>query len=540
MPQLTGGEAVVQALIDHGVDTLFGLPGVQNDWLYNALYDRQDKIRVIHTRHEQGAAYMALGYALARGDVGVFNVVPGPGFLNAGAALATAYGLNAQVLCLAGQIPSHLIDKEQGVLHEIPDQLGMMRSLTKWAARINSPAEGPVRVAEAFQQLRSGRPRPVGLEAPMDVLAQCGEAPATPLDLPLYAPPVDLALLEKAARLLGQAQHPMIYVGGGAQGVSAAVTRLAEDLQAPVVGYRTGQGVVDGRRYLSLHLQPSHEFWKKTDVVLAIGSYMRVPLQGWGVDDHLKIIRIDVDPTAHATIRKPDIALTARAEDAVPLLLKQVALHNSVRPSREKELLAIKTEWAERLAYLEPQLTYLKIIREALGEEGIFVDELTQVGFASRVVMPVYKPRTFISTGYQGTLGYGFPTALGVKVAKPDVPVISIAGDGGFMFAVQELATAVQHKIGLVTLLFNNNQYGNVQQMQKNLYGNRVIATDLHNPDFIKMAQSFGAQAFRAETPSQLRQAIQQGLAVDGPTLIEIPVGDMPSVDRFRKLPKVR
>lgn len=158
-------------------------------------------------------------------------------------------------------------------------------------------------------------------------------------------------------------------------------------------------------------------------------------------------------------------------------------------------MLEVKGAWVKRSAVLEPQLSYLKIVREEIGEDGIFVDELTQVGFASRIVYPVYKPRSYISTGYQGTLGYGFPTALGVKVAKPDVPVVSVTGDGGFMFAVQELATAVQHKIPLIILLFNNNRFGNVQQMQINDYGGRVIATDLHNPDFCQMSESFGAQA---------------------------------------------
>ena len=539
MPKVTGGEAVVRALLAHRVDTLFGLPGVQNDWLYNALYDAGDQIRVIHTRHEQGVAYMAMGYALARGEVGVFNVVPGPGLLNATAALSTAYALNAPVFCLTGQIPWPLIGKGLGVLHEIPDQLGVMRSLTKWAERVNSPAEAPQRVAEAFYQMHSGRPQPVALEVPMDVLAQRTEVADLNGPWPTYAPPVDSDLLEAAAKLLGQAQNPMIYVGSGALGVSETVTQLADDLQAPVTAYRTGQGILDGRHYLSLHLQPSHEFWKKTDVVLAIGSNMREPLK-WGVDDKMKIIRIDVDPTSHSRFRTPDIALTARAEDALPLLLERVARYNRPRPSREEEMLGIKAMWNERFDRLEPQRTYLNLIREELGEDGIFVDELTQVGFASRVMMPVYKPRTFVSTGYQGTLGYGFPTALGVKVARPEVPVISVAGDGGFMFGVQELATAVQHQIGLVSLIFNNNQYGNVQQMQKNLYGNRVIASDLHNPDFVKLAESFGAQGLRATTPQEMRAAIRRGFASNGPTLIEVPVGDMPSIDQFRKLPKVR
>jgi acetolactate synthase-1/2/3 large subunit len=539
MTKQTGGQAVVSALLNHNIHTLFGLPGVQNDWLYNALYDARDQIRTIHTRHEQGAGYMALGYSQATGENAVFNIVPGPGLLNATAALATAYGLNAPVLCLTGQIPSPQIGRGFGVLHEIPDQLAILRSLTKWAERINSPAEAPSLIAEAFRQLDSGRPRPVGLEVPMDVLAQTAEVSPSP-PLPAYHPPLDHDLIEKAAQALGQAKRPLIYVGGGAQNVSAEITQLAQDLQAPVVGYRTGMGVLDGRHYLSLHLIPSHELWRTADAVLLVGTHARIPLKDWGVDKNMTLIKIDVDPSSHALFAKPNIAITARAEAALPLLLERVAAYNSLRDSRAEELLAIKAEWAKRTAFLEPQLTYLQIIREELGEGGIFVDELTQVGFTSRITYPVYKPRTFISTGYMGTLGYGFPTGLGVKVAHPDKPVISVAGDGGFMFGVQELATAVQHRIGLVTILFNNNQYGNVQQMQKNLYDNRVIATDLHNPDFVKMAESFGAQAFRAHTPDQLRQAIRQGFTTDLPTLIEVPVGDLPSVDRFRRLPRVR
>ncbi|MEZ4619525.1 MAG: thiamine pyrophosphate-binding protein [Caldilineaceae bacterium] len=540
MGEMTGGEAIVQALITHGVDTLFGLPGVQNDWLYNALYDRRDQIRVIHTRHEQGAGYMALGYALASGDVGVCSVVPGPGFLNATAALATAYGLNAQVLYLVGQIPAAQIGKGKGQLHEIPDQLGIMRSLTKWAEQIERPAEVPQRVAEAFQQLHSGRPRPVGLEVPMDVLAQREVVTCLTQPLPVSEPDVDPALLEEAAKVLGEAAHPMIFVGGGAQGVSAEVRTLAERLQAPVVSYRTGNGVMDGRNELSLFLPAAHAYWQKADVVLAIGSYLRNPIKDWGVDETLKIIRIDIDPDSHAIIRRPDLAITARAETVLPQLVERLATYNRTRPSRKAELAALRARWAEQTAYLEEQLGYLKVIRDELGEEGIFVDELTQVGFASRITYPTYHPRTFISTGYQGTLGYGFPTALGVKVARPTAPVIAVTGDGGFMFAVQELATAVQHRIGLVTLLFNNNQYGNVQQMQRELYGNRVIASDLHNPDFVRMAESYGAQAFRVTALDELRRAIRQGFATDLPTLIEIPVGDLPSVDRFRRLPKVR
>ena len=180
------------------------------------------------------------------------------------------------------------------------------------------------------------------------------------------------------------------------------------------------------------------------------------------------------------------------------------------------------------------------MIRTALGEHGIFVDELTQVGFSARVVLPVYHPRTFISTGYQGTLGYGFQTALGVKVARPEVPVVSVSGDGGFLFGIQELATAVQHGIAVIAIVFNNNQYGNVQQMQRALYGGRVIASDLRNPDFLRLAEAFGARGYRAETPALLAEALREAVTAGGPVVIEVPCGDMPDVDRFRKLPRVR
>ena len=538
--EMTTAEAIVQTLIAHGIDTVFGLPGVQNDALYNAFHDHRDRIRIVHTRHEQGAAYMALGYALSTDRPGVFNVVPGPGFLNSTAALSTAYATNAKVLCLTGEIPSKYIGRDTGQLHEINDQLGVLRTLTKWAARIDSAAGAPSRTAEAIRQLNSGRPRPVGLECPWDILASKGEVQPISGPLPVSHPPVDEGMLEAAARKLGQAERPMIFVGRGAMNVSEEIRQLAEMLQAPVIGYRTGRGVLDSRHYLSHPNPAAHKLWPEVDVVLAVGSRLAIPRLYWGVDEHLTTIRIEVDPRGHDRIARPDLPITARAEDAMPLLVEEVKRYNRSRTSLESEMRALKAETREMFAFLEPQTSFLRVIREELGEDGIFVEELTQVGYAARQIMPVYKPYTFISTGYQGTLGWGFPTALGVKTAHPDRPVLAVAGDGGFMFCVQELATAVQHRIALVTLLFNDNAYGNVKRMQQKLYGNRVIATDLHNPDFVKMAESFGARGIRAETPEALRRAIREGFAEDGPTLVEIPVGEMPDVDRFKRGARVR
>jgi len=530
---MTGGEAVVQSLLLHGLDTVFGLPGVQNDWLYNALYDAGSRVRVIHSRHEQGAAYMALGASLARGEIAVCNVVPGPGVLNAAAALATAYALNAQLLFLCGQIPLEQIGREQGVLHELPDQLGILRSLTKHAARISAPAEAPARIAEAVAILRSGRPRPVAIEVPMDVLAARAEIGAPAPGWPVYQPALDAEAVGAAARLIAGARTPLLFVGNGAQGVSESVRALAELLEAPVVAYRTGRGVLDSRHPLSCVLPEARPLWADCDLAIALGTAARGPLQTWGDSERRKLIRIDVDPLVHTRFGKPDVAITARLEDALPALIAELRTHDR-RPSRREAMAALHGDWERRCAVLSPQIGYLRVIREALGEEGIFVDELTQVGFASRIVMPVYKPRTFISTGYMGTLGYGFPTALGVKAVCAGRRVLSVTGDGGFMFAVAELATAVQHGINLVTVVFNNERYGNVQQMQRDLYGGRVIASDLRNPDFERLVGAFGAHYQRAKTPAELAPMLERAFGAGVPAVIEVPVGTMPSVDSFR------
>ena len=540
MPIKTGGEATVEALIAHGVDTLFGLPGVQNDWLYNALFDNRDRIRVLHTRHEQGCAYMALGWTLATGEPAVFNVVPGPGLLNATAGLATAYGLNAKVFCLTGQIHSARIGQGKGDLHEIPHQDEVLRGLTKWNDIALHPAETGRKVAQAFYEMHSARPRPVALEIPPDILKLRTEVPPTPTPLAPYSPPVDAGAIETAGKLLGQSKQPMIFVGGGAQDVSDEVRQLAEMLQAPVVSHRTGQGVLDSRHPLSLKMQQAHGYYKTTDAVLAIGSHMRTPLERWGSDDDMTVIRIDVDYDAMRRIQKPDLPIVARAEDALPPLLAAVDKHNQRRASRDEQMLEIKADWARISAYLEPQNTYLRIMREEIGEDGVFVDEYTQVGYAARFNFPVYHPRTYIASGYQGTLGYGFPTALGVKAARPDAPVLSIAGDGGFMFTVQELATAVQHGIPLVTIIFNNDAYGNVRTMQIRDYDERVIASDLVNPDFVKLGESFGANAFRADDERQLRAALRYGFASELPTIIEVYTGETPSLDRLRDQGRIR
>jgi acetolactate synthase-1/2/3 large subunit len=536
LTKLTGGQAAVRSLIKAGIKQIYGLPGVQNDWLYNALYDYKDEIRVIHTRHEQGAAYMALGHYLATGETAVYNVVPGPGFLNSCGALSTIWGLNAKVMCLVGQIPRKVQGKKFGVLHEIPDQMGILKSLTKWAKAADSPSHIPGLMNEAFNQLNSGRPRPVGVEIAMDVLAASEDVSFDGFKIEADKIVASDEQIAAAAAMIMQAKNPLVFVAGGAMHASKEVTALVDFIQSPVFAYRTGKGIVPSSHYLSYPVPAAKTLWNDCDLCIAIGSHARMPLLKWDKNPDMKFMSINIDSDVHDRMRKSDLKITADSKDFVYKLNEYLKKSYKPRPSREVEMKEFSKEWNQATAYLEPQISYLNVIREALPDDGIFVDELTQVGFASRIAWNTDKPRTYLSTGHMGTLGWGFPTALGAKAARPEATVITVAGDGGFMFAVQELATAVQHKLGVIILLFNNNLYGNVRSMQEELYDNRVIATDLHNPDFVKMAQSFGANAKRVTDMEGLRQAIETAKGEILPTLIEIPVGnDWPSTNSFKE-----
>jgi acetolactate synthase-1/2/3 large subunit len=539
MTRMTGGGALVEMLCGHGVDTLFALPGVQNDALFVALYDAGDKIRVIHPRHEQAAAYMAFGYARASGKPGAYAVVPGPGVLNTTAALATAYATNSPVLCISGQIPSNLIGRGFGLLHEIPDQLSILKGLTKWAARINHPSETGKLVNEAFRQLGDGRPRPVALEMPLDIMALESEVALPGAEAPPLPPPPDPELIEAAARLLAGARQPMIYVGSGAADAGAELLAVAERLQAPVVTYTGGKGILSDRHYLAQNLLAGHDLWRGTDVVLAVGTRFNQPQTRWGLDGDIKVIRIDLDPVEITRIARPAIGIVADAREALTAL--NAALPTTGRASRRAELDALKGKMMARLEEtLGPQCEYLAAIRAELPDEGIYVEDLTQVGYVGRLAFPVYAPHTYIHSGYQGTLGFSYATALGAKVARPDVPVVSISGDGGFMYNVQELSTAALHGIDAIAIVFADGAYGNVRRMQKNDYGNRLIGVDLQNPNFPKMADSFGIAGVRATSPDALRRELAAALKRRGPSLIEVPVGEMPDPWPTLIMPRVR
>src|SRR5215468_9091989 len=540
MDKTTTAEAIVASLITHGIKTLYALPGIHNDHLFDALFRASDRIGVVHPRHEQGAGYMALGAALATGRPAAYAVVPGPGLLNTGAALLTAYTMNAPVLGLIGQIPDADIGRGLGHLHEIRDQAGIIARLVDFSARVKAPAEASRLVAQAVAAMFTGRRGPAVLECAIDMWGRPGASP--PLaPVAVHGRDLDEDAIAAAAKQLGAAKRPMIICGGGAQDASAEVTALSAILQAPVLGYRRGRGVLDSRDPLSVTLPLGRELWGEADAVLGVGTRMLYPFQQWGTDDELAVIRIDSDPKEPGRVHKPAVALIG---DAVPILrrlLDVLPAHNAKRPSRKEEMQGRQARWNACFEKLAPQRAFLDAIRAELPEDGIFVDEVTQVGFAARLAFPVYRPRTFLSPGYQDNLGWGFATALGAQDARRDTAVVSISGDGGFLYTANEMATAVRHRIPLTTIVFSDGAFGNVRRIQQEQFGNRLIASDLANPDFVRFTWSFGAEAERARTPQQLRAALNRAFKRrDVPSLIEVPVPAMPSPWEFIFMPRVR
>ncbi len=529
MTEMTGGQALVRAIKGEGIETMFVLPGVQLDWAFDALYDEQERIKLFHTRHEQATAYMADGYARTTGKIGTCMVVPGPGLLNASAALSTAYACSSPVLCITGQINSKMIEQGVGQLHEIPNQLEMIGSVTKWAGRAMTPQEIPGVVREAFTQLRSGRPRPVEIEIPPDTLAATADVQL--LDsAPIERSAGDPDLLAQAADALRRAERPVICVGGGILSSAAwpELRALAEMLEAPVVMSSNARGALSDRHYLAqtgLGGQKLLPERRRRARGRHAGSSIR---RSGAFPPGATVIRIDADPREVARQPAPAIGIVGDAKAGLAALVAQVD-GIAPRPSREKELNAIKEAAADTLFELQPQAAFAAAIRAELPDDGILVNDVTQISFFASVGYPVYEPRTLIGPGYQGTLGCGFATALGAQAGNPAKKVVCVSGDGGFMYNVQELATMKHYGINLVTIVFNDNAFGNVKRIQQQNYRGRTIVSDLTNPDFVALAHAFGIAGMRAAGPDALQGTLREALASHEPVLIEVPVGEMPS-----------
>ncbi len=537
MTQMTGGQALIRCLWHEDVKVIFGLVGVQLYHAMDAIYD-EPGMQFIGTRHEQATTYMADGYARSSGMVGVAMVVPGPGLQNASAGIGNAYAASSPVLVISGQINRDKIGRRVGVLHEIDDQMEIIRPITKWRKRILKASDIPGAVREAFRQLRTGRPRPVEIEFPPETLAEIANLETgEPGDV--TSTHTDAKAIEQAVELLAKAKRPVIWAGGGVHlsGAWQELLGVAEYLQAPVITTWEGKGVISDRHYLSLGVprgsavapsQPQdllRKYFVSCDVALAVGTRFATAQPS----ESQQIIQIDVDEEEIGRNHKKTHGIVGDARACLSQLLNGLRLSGSPRPSKRAELEAMRSERYDPTKQDEPLGSFVRAIRESMPDNGILVPDMTQVGYYSRYFYPVYEPRTYLTSSYYLNLGFAYPTALGAKVAFPDRAVVAVCGDGGFLFNSQEMATAVQYGISVVAIVFNDNAYGNVLRDQQVQFKGRIIGAELRNPDFVRLADAYGVVGVRADGPSQLRSMLRRAIASDRPSLIEVPVGPMPS-----------
>ena len=541
MATMTGAQALVRSLAREGVEVVFALPGVQIMHAFDALHG-EPSIRLVTVRHEQSTTFMADGYARTTGKVGVGLVVPGPGALNATAGLGTAYATSSPVLLISGQMESYNLGKERGALHEVEDQLDVFRPLTKWCTRVMSVGAIPDAMHEAMRHLGTGRPRPVELEVPWDVLANSGNAELPEAEVyPGQSP--DPSGVKEAAELLANARRPLIWAGGGSiRGeASPELVELATTLNAPVITTHQGKGVIREDHPLSLGTHynghgPGYRTIPECDVILAVGSRLYLtPRVPWAFQPHQKIIHIDADPEELGRNYPTQVGIAADAKLGLRALLAELGGGAGASEWSSAELAGIKEETYQEIKGMAPlQVEVIETLRRELEDDAIVIAGTTDVGYWSYLAFPVLTPRSYITTSYFATLGFSFPTAVGAKIGNPDRQVVALCGDGGFMYGIPDLGTAVQERANLVSLVFNNGSYGASLSDQQTRFGGREYGTRLHNPDFARMAEAFGAVGVKLSGPDELGDALRSALKADAPVVIEVP---MPVLDPPFQIP---
>ena len=530
----TGGEWVVAALAAEGVRHVFGLPGIHNLAIYDALL-RQSGIVHVLSRHEAGAAFMADGYARASGRPGVVVVTTGPGATNALTPLVESYAGSQPVLLLMSDIPSGLLGRDLGALHEVPNQIDCFRPVCRWADTIRTGPEIPGAIQGAFHLLRTGRPGPIALSLPTDLLTARVE---TRLTAPGGGrrPPCDVQLIDEAAARLRAARRPLIVAGGGAVAAEAAAElgALARRLRAPVVTTVMGRGVLPETDPLWLGVLPNGRATRPAleaaDVVLAVGCRFahrstRGLLLNLAFRPDQVLIHIDLDPTVLGKMHAPTLGLVGDARDGLAGLVAAVGPGAARGEWDWAWLGALRAARAPRRTQTVDRL--IQILRESLTADAIVVNDQTGINYWMEWHFPVLAPRTFLYPVGSATLGYAVPAAIGAKVAWPDRPVLAVAGDGGFLFSVNELATAVKYRLPVVFLVLNDGRYGAIKWLQEVLF-HRWGETELANPDFPALARAFGAEGERVAALEGLRPALEKALAHPGPAVLELPLAVEP------------
>ena len=527
----TGGQWVVDALASEGVRHVFGIPGVHNLAIYDAL-PGQPGIAHILARHEQGAAFMADGYARASGEPGVVAVTTGPGATNALTPLVESYASSVPVLLVMSDIPEQLIGKNLGALHEVPNQIDCFRPVTRWAEVVRDGAGIAPAVQEAFARLRSRRPGPIALSIPTDRLM--GKGPGALHERRGARPRCESALVERAAALLRGARRPLVITGGGvvAAGAEAELVALARRLDAPVITTVNGRGAMPETdpRWLGvlpnrLATQPALE---AADVILAVGCrFAHRSTKGL-------LSNLELRPEQTADPPRPGSGGDGPAVQARGRHRRRCAGRARRAPRGPGAGAPAATDWdraalarqrdARWARWTETDARLIHMLRDALPPEGIVVNDQTGLNYWMEWHYPVLAPRTFLYPIGSATLGYAVPAAIGAKIARPDRPVVAVVGDGGFLFSVGELATAVKYALGIVYLVLNDNRYGAIKYLQEAMFAGRWGEADLANPDFAALARAFGAEGHVVKQVDDLPRALSRALAHPGPTVLELPV----------------
>ncbi|HUG13903.1 MAG TPA: thiamine pyrophosphate-dependent enzyme [Thermomicrobiales bacterium] len=533
--QVTGGEAAIAALEAAGVDVVFGIPGVHTLALYDALHGRS--IRHVLARHEQGAGFMADGYARATGKPGVALIITGPGITNVSTPVGEAYADSSPIVIISSQVDREWAGGMRGNLHDIRDQSGLMSVLTKRSTPVSRHSDIASTVYGAVGESVSGRPRPVHIEIPLDILAEKGGV-EQPESTSSYRPSPARAEVERAVGLLTAAAKPMIYTGGGAQHASQSITELAETLGAPVISSIMGKGVVSEDHPYGLgHAwdpwgseNPIDELIRACDVMIVFGSKLGAQETNfWKMPAPATVIRVDIDP-AELTLNygEPTLGIAADCQATADAIL-EVMRQRGARPSPRTPVEEVDS-YRDRIGAKNVDDTYYPYIRElrgAIPREGIIVQDMTMMSYRMNDAYPAYAPRTYLFPSNYGTLGFSLPAAIGARIGKPDTPVVAVVGDGGFQFTMQEVATAAQFKVTLPIVIFNDASYTAVEQAMKHGFDGRIMATDLVNPDFVKLADAYGIPGTRAESPEALADAVRAALDGVGPTIIDVPIPRM-------------
>lgn len=529
MGQLNCGQALVELLESYGIDTAFGIPGVHTIEFYRGLGDRT--LNHVLTRHEQGAGFMADGYARVTGRAAACFLISGPGLTNAATPIAQAYSDSQPMVVVATTNTRREIGKGWGPFHELRNQRLIAEQFCGYAGQALSPEDIPDIVAQAFAAMESGRPRPVYIEIPRDILSEKATGDWTPRRTGARPGPRK-SLIAEAADLLGKAQRPLILTGAGANDASSAVTELVNLLDATVVSSFCGKGVVAESHAnvlgAALSMPDARNLVEQADVCLAIGTELStVDASNQMLAFGGKLIRIDIDPKKMSDRYPADIAIVSDATLAAQALVACLM---------ERSVVAASTSWKQQLDKVKAKLDVfgspksrehrkvLDCLRDVLPDDGVVVGDMTQLAYTGNHFYRTEQPRTWLHPASFATLGYALPTAIGAKVAAPDRPVVSLAGDCGFLFTCQEMATAADRKIPVVQILWNNEALGEIRDA---MIGSQIAPVEVKglNPDYLAMARSFHWNAESAGTLDQLGEQLREAIQADMPTLIEVREG---------------